>query len=203
MDDAEYLFRETSRERKRVARGAFNKVRGGGRHVRMPSDYLTKGERDKMNGSVVAYDLGSPMGWDEFRGMPVDLRQQYLDGIVERFPGIPNGCVASVFGVPANTLNPYLSRSGLRIRHGAVCMRVTTFLGTPQGEEFSRWVNGAVEPEAVDEVVAEPVIEPVKETVKEPVSEPVKAIKADTNNIAVILGMLAGTGAKVTIEITL
>ena len=79
MNDAEFVFKETSRERKQVARSARNVVRGGGRVVRMPSDILTKRELSALNGEVKGYNLSSPMTWSQFRMMPMDLQQEYLN----------------------------------------------------------------------------------------------------------------------------
>ena len=36
MKDAEYLFRQTEKERKRIGRGDFNKKRQGGKQIRFP-----------------------------------------------------------------------------------------------------------------------------------------------------------------------
>ena len=45
MTDAEYLFRQTSKERKRNGIGDFHKKRGGGKVVRFPSDHLSRKEK--------------------------------------------------------------------------------------------------------------------------------------------------------------
>lgn len=68
MTDAEYLFKLTERERKRNARGAKNKIKGGGGAVRLPSDNLTKKEREAMNGETVTY-LGIKT-WNRGRNLP-------------------------------------------------------------------------------------------------------------------------------------
>lgn len=36
MNDAEYLFKQQEINTKRIARGAFSKKRGGGKHCRLP-----------------------------------------------------------------------------------------------------------------------------------------------------------------------
>ena len=50
MNDAEYLFKQTSSERKRIGRGDYNKKRQGGKAIRFPSDHLTKKEIEAMSG---------------------------------------------------------------------------------------------------------------------------------------------------------
>ena len=42
MKDAEYLFKQTEIERKKLGYGDRHKKRGGGRYVRLPSDNMTK-----------------------------------------------------------------------------------------------------------------------------------------------------------------
>lgn len=49
MTDEEYLFRQTEIERKRIGYGDRNKKRQGGRYVRLPSDNLSRKERNAMN----------------------------------------------------------------------------------------------------------------------------------------------------------
>ena len=79
MTDAEFVFNQTSAERKRNGRGAFNKVRQGGKYVRFPSDGLSRKEKAKLNGEVVKYSFVAPLKWEEFRAMPKDIQQNYLD----------------------------------------------------------------------------------------------------------------------------
>lgn len=58
MTDEKFVFEQTSRERKRTARGAYAK-KGGSRSKRcsLPSDYLTAKQRKELNGPVETYDL--------------------------------------------------------------------------------------------------------------------------------------------------
>lgn len=52
MKDEEYIFRQESREKAITARGAHNRRThcGKGGRVKLPSDYMTKKELEKMNG---------------------------------------------------------------------------------------------------------------------------------------------------------
>lgn len=78
MTDEEYIFRTECAEKKRTARGSFNRLShaGKGGRVKMPSDYMTKKERDKMNGEVQSYNLNSPMKWMQFKRMPDDIQRE-------------------------------------------------------------------------------------------------------------------------------
>ena len=208
MSEAERVFNETNRDRKRVARGAKNRVRGGGKIVRLPHDGLSKKEREAMSGEVKSYNMGGPMPWAEFRAMPLDLQQKYLDDLDKKFPGVPQKLVAEMFGVDKNTFAPYLYRNNLTIHRapGFKSMYCQTFLDGAYGEAFMKWACGESPAEKEDAVT---VNEPVTEIVTEPVGEPVVPNKTDVkigldvNNIALLLKSLAGTGAKLTIEINL
>lgn len=206
MDDAEFLFRQTSRERKRVARGASAKVRGGGRTVRMPSDYLTRGERNDMNGDVKSYALGRPLSWGEFKLMPKDIQETYLNGLTKKFPGISLTMLAEACGTKPNTFNPYLFRHQIKVAEvGKSDKRF--FYDTPVGRAYREWLDTRDKP--VEEAGAEPVVdepvmeEPVVEEVEDRPAISVDGKKMDVNNISVLLASLVGTGAKLTIEIVL
>ena len=204
MNDAEFVFNETNRERKRVGWGANNKVRGGGRVVRMPSDGMSRKEKEAMNGEMKSYDLGKPMAWATFKNSPHDIQQEYLDRIVQRFNNVPQSLVAEMFKLSRGSFWTYLNNHDLSFRRGDNRKtKADVFLGTPDGEAFMRWACGEVVP------VVEPVVEPiVEDAVEEPIKEPVVEKKVDVremdiNNIAVMLKALVGTGAKLTIEINL
>lgn len=85
MRDAEYLFKQTSLERKRIGRGDFNKKRQGGKQVRLPSDNMTRKEWEKMNGECKSYDMAKPVAWESFKQWPADLQRSYLLGLGEKF----------------------------------------------------------------------------------------------------------------------
>ena len=213
MNDEEYIFRETERERKRVARGSFNKVRGGGRHVRMPSDNLTKKEKEAMNGAVMSYDFSKVMEWKAFRKMPHDLQQQYLDTIVEKYNGVMNVLIGEAMGVPSNVFNPYIFKNGLHVKQ--------TWSGKPDRKKFyqtdagKRWLEWVGERNhdisKVAPAISEPVVEEKKDREPEAkrVEEPIVSAKSevmksvDISNLAVLLNALSGTGAELTIKIKL
>ena len=215
MEDAEYVFMQTSMERKRVARGAYNKVRGGGRVVKMPSDAMSKKEREGMNGEMKSYDLSKPMDWNVFRDAPRDIQQEYLDKIAGRFKDVPESTISElVFKKSRSSLWRLMKDNGLMMRRedGHRKVKEDSFFKTADGEAFLRWVNNEdrivavvpfVEPENVqeDEKVSEV---PVVESIDEPkMPKKVDAKSIDINNIAVLLKALSGTGAKLTIEIVL
>ncbi len=113
MRDEEYVFYKDSAEKKRNGWGAHNMNRTGKGKVRFPSDNLTKKEREAMSGEVVSYDLGKPMTWKQFRGMPVDLQKTYFLNLREKYMGTENQ-IAAMFGVSHKTIVQTKAQFGIK-----------------------------------------------------------------------------------------
>lgn len=156
MTDEEYIFRTECAEKKRVARGNFNRLShaGKGGRVKMPSDYMTKKERDKMNGEVQSYNLNSPMKWKQFKQMPDDIQREYINSLIEKF--VPQQtAIAEMLGISAGTINKLCrERLGISFERGGAH-------GEGRNAAFWAWVNGATEadqeaaPEASEEKPAQ------------------------------------------------
>lgn len=138
MTDEEYIFRTECAEKKRTARGSFNRLShaGKGGRVKMPSDYMTKKERDQMNGEVQSYTLRYPMKWEHFKRLPDDLKHEYLNAIISKY-NPQREALAKMFGITPNTLYVTCREVGISFQNG----------GTRKGrnDAFWAWVNGATE----------------------------------------------------------
>lgn len=200
MTNEEYLFKETERERKRNGRGAFNKVRQGGKTIRFPSDYLSKKERDAMSSEVRTYDFSRPLGWKQFQAMPTDLRQKYLDKLTDEYYGLSNALIGESMGVENKTFAPYLNRHKLKV-HRKVHMRRESFFASEDGKRWKEWLGEQEDDEAG--VQTEETHEEEPHAEEKTRVEEVKAKSVDINNIAMMLQMLQGMGAELTIKITL
>ena len=150
MTDEKFLFIQDVRDKKRTARGAYNRRTHTGRSggVKLPSDYLTKKECEKMSGEPTTYKISAPMTWQEFKAMPDDLKKLYLNWIREKFDA-PDSAIADMLGVHRTTLCGLLNASGLQNskRRGSRVVWDTT--------GFSAWRNGAAAPVAALEDEAE------------------------------------------------
>lgn len=197
MTDEEFVFRQTERERKRNGRGTFNKVRQGGKHIRFPSDNLSAKEKKAMNSEVASYNFSKPIEWKQFQRMPRDLRQEYLDMLTDKYFGISNALIGESMGVKNNVFAPYLTRHGLKV-HRRVDMSRTEFYSTEDGEKWTLWVNGDKGEKNEDADCGEG-----KDVTVDKEVEKNDADKIDVRNVAALLQMLQGTGAKLTIEISL
>ena len=167
MIDEEYVFRSECADRKRTARGSFNKRShaGKGGRVKMPSDYMTKKERDKMNGEVQSYNLNSPMKWAQFKQMPDDIKREYLNSIISKY-NPQQAALAEMFGISRNTVCNMFRELGMPFRGNVSAVR------TGRNDAFWAWVNSAnevtrdvrEEPLPVVEVATptEPVIKPAE-----------------------------------------
>ena len=109
MTDEKYTFITDVAEKKRTARGAFNKRthNGKGGKVRFPSDYLSNKERNKMNGKVREYRMNSPITYSEFKKYPDDLKKKYIQRLRDMFD-VSDTDIAAMMGVKAKTLNAAL-----------------------------------------------------------------------------------------------
>lgn len=109
MTDEKYTFITDVAEKKRIARGAFNKRthNGKGGKVRFPSDYLSNKERNEMNGKVREYRMNSPITYAEFKKYPDDLKKKYVKRLRDTFD-VSDTDIAAMMGVKAKTLNAAL-----------------------------------------------------------------------------------------------
>ena len=201
MTDEEYIFRQTSAERKRNGRGDFNKKRKGGRYVRLPSDNLTKKEREKMNGECLQYNMNAPVKWSEFLTWPQDLQREYIEKLMD-FYNAKNEDIAKMFGVAISRYRKLKNSLGIKGKpgHGKPLIQPDwdIFLGVDDPFEEVEFSPSNVAEEQFEEK-KEPFT--IRDACVEHMKEEVKQI--DIQNIAAMLRVLAGTGAKLTIEVTL
>lgn len=222
MKDAEYLFKQTAAERKRIGRGDFNKKRGSkSRKCSLPHDRMTEKEWKRMNSEVVSYQLGKPTDWETLKSWPEDVQKTYLSGLRKTY-GVGAKDIGEMLGVAKVTVCHYEKRLGISAPVG----RKTE----PRREAWNKFLGRNV---VVEETKpAEPVEEPPEaipllrsknidlgsyaapaqeslpfpDTVKDgdktyAVDEFIE--KAKALKIADLIQQLAGTGAKLTIEVTL
>lgn len=114
MNDEKYLFVSDSAQKKNIGNSArhrrtHNGKRGG---VKLPSDFLTKKEREAMSGECMSYRLNEPMKWAEFKAMPEDIQRQYVQLLRERY-GVSNSNLADMFETSRPAASKQFSMLGL------------------------------------------------------------------------------------------
>ena len=136
MTDEKFTFIEDLREKKKTATGAHHKRThcGKGGAIRFPSDYMTKKEREAMNGEVKSYKLNDPMSWKEFKAMPDDIKIAYIKALRQRY-NVSDTALAGMFGVS----QPVVSKEMRRLDTGS-CGRGANTKWDADG--WYAWLNG-------------------------------------------------------------
>ena len=168
MRDETWCFISDVRDRKRTARGANNKVRGGGRTVKLPADYMTRKEREALNGEVTTYALDKPVSWEEYKEWPDEIQAKYMGGLIIKYNATCEA-VGSMMGVHRQTIQTERRRLGIKTGHQCKLKE----------EEWNGFLRqGQADPE------------PEPETMQ-------------PDRLYDLIRALAGTGARLTIEVTL
>ena len=147
--------------KKNVAHSAARR-KGGSKSKKcsLPSDRMTQKQWNERCGQVMSYSIGKPMAWAEFTKLPKDLKEEYMNNLIEKYDANAR-TMAGVFGVSVATVFRVVKNDGLNV----------TFLKGkhPSGEKyeaFRRFMDGDV---SVDECVDVEDVE-VFEEVSEEVS---------------------------------
>ena len=102
-------------QKKRLARNQFHnaKYKHGGCHL--PHEDLTPAQMKRRNGPIMTYSMNQPMSWNDFKSMPHDLQQQYLDGLHARFGVGPSDIAKYMFLRAPNNLRRSTVAMGLTV----------------------------------------------------------------------------------------
>lgn len=113
MTDERYVFVQDLKEKKGIARSAAHKKNGcKSRKCTLPSDFLTKKEREKMNGEVKSWNMNKFYSWEEFKQMPVDIQEAYISTLVQKYK-IGLATIANkVFGITPSYVYRVIVKAG-------------------------------------------------------------------------------------------
>lgn len=109
------------KQKKQIARSAFSRKNGSkSKYCSLPSDNMTEAQWKKRNGSIMSYDLKKPMNWVQFTTMPVDIQEEYLRGLSDRYH-VTIKCLSDLFGVSWDTVSRYIKtkHSWLKFKRGS------------------------------------------------------------------------------------
>lgn len=100
MSEEKHEFIQDTKEKRFTARSARNKRGHTGKSgaMKTASDFMSKKERDALNGECKTYKLGAPMTWSKFIEMPDDLKVMYIKSLRKKF-NVPDLDLATVMGV--------------------------------------------------------------------------------------------------------
>ena len=174
MKDETYLYVSDVKEKAITARSARHRRThtGKGGRARLPHEYLSKKELEKMSGECVSYRLNEPMTWAEFMKMPDDIKVTYINLLRKKWD-VPISHIGKMMGVGQTTIQRETARLGMVLGKGANKARWDK-------DGFYNWVNG-VRGEAAEEPVETPVEEPVEIPVDEecPFENPLEEEEVD------------------------
>ena len=197
MTDERYVFVHDVRDKKNIGHSAAKRNRTGKGAVRFPSDYLTKKEKNAMNGDVVVANMNKPMTWDEFRRLKDDLKVEYLQKLRARFDAT-NDMVAEMLGCSVNTI--WILSKKLNCPAGQRGKR------KPDRAGFAAWVRGEgwigteateEEQERVKDVVEAALCEPEKEPErKHKVLTGTFTAETTPQDLALLLKLVFGDGVR-------
>lgn len=175
-------------QKKRTARSASNRKCGSkSKKCSLPSDRLTNKQWKERCGPVMSYSLGTPMKWDEFKSLPIDLQKEYITNLRNKY-SLTASALGYMFGVQATTVRKYADSKnfGLVFPRGKGMNKAQndawlSFLGELPAEEPATEIQDVIE--HVEAVSESAVVEDVAEeaTAAEPVavSKPVMMLNPE------------------------
>lgn len=134
-------YYEDLRYRKNLAGQArHRKGNRGGRKCSLPSDRLTEKQWKERCGEVVTYQMGVPISWKEFCGMPNERKREYILSLQEKYH-VNAAALCRMFGVTPSYFSHYMKRAGAEVEFPVRRM------SREEREEFDRFCGVAPEAE--------------------------------------------------------
>lgn len=86
MSDEEFIYRQDIKEKKSTGRGAFHKKGGSkSKKCNFPSDYMTRKEKQALNGEVMSYNPNKFYSYAEFKQLPMEYQIKYINSLLTRY----------------------------------------------------------------------------------------------------------------------
>lgn len=131
------------KEKKRIARGAYNRKRGSrSRKCTLPSDYLSAAQKKGLNGEMAIYNLSKPMSYATFKIMPEDLQREYIDKLRLNFCASTKR-IAGMMGCANETLRQRMLALGYNTHRN---LRPSA----QQDAQWREWLGGSKETDESD-----------------------------------------------------
>ena len=116
MNDYEYAFHQDVSEKKNIAHSASHRRNGSKtKYVSLPSDHLTKKEKEALNGPVKTIKMNAPMNWEDFKSLDFDLQEKYIQCLIDGYSA-SSADIAKMFGLArGSSVTSYISRNKLNV----------------------------------------------------------------------------------------
>lgn len=102
--------------RKKTVAHSATRRKGGSKSKKcsLPSDHMTQKQWNERCGQVMSYNIGKPMAWAEFSQLPRDLKEEYMNNLIEKYNANAR-TMAEVFGVSVATVFRVVKAEGLNV----------------------------------------------------------------------------------------
>ena len=177
MNEVEYIFKTDIKEKKSGLSGARGMKRGSkSKKCTLPSDYLTRSQKQKLNGEVKSYNMNEPVTYEKFKSMPLDLQENYLVHLIDEYH-VTGSNLADMMGIVPKTLYTYLASKNLNgylpgkgHRMPKECQKAwEEFLASKTGKNLQCSTRDASYYQKAEDKIIEPTTEVTKSTSDEPV----------------------------------
>lgn len=165
-DETKATYFSDIREKKITGHSASKKVTKK-RGCKLPSDYLSRKEKQQMNGEVITMNPNEVMSWDAFKAMPIDLQQSYLDHLQTEYRASGTD-LSKMFGLFRNSLYAYARTHGLKLMSVNRSQKTPAYRARWQAFLNGEKADSSTEPEqpidipAEESTPVEPPVEPEK-----------------------------------------
>lgn len=103
-------------KKKNVAHSAARRKCGSkSKRCSLPSDHMTAKQWNERCGQVMSYNIGKPMQWKEFTKLPKDLKEEYMNNLIEKYSANAR-TMAEVFGVSTATVFRVVKNENLNVK---------------------------------------------------------------------------------------
>jgi hypothetical protein len=111
MSDEEFIYRQDIKEKKATGRGAFHKKGGSkSKKCNFPSDYMTRKEKQALNGEVMSYNPNKFYSYAEFKQLPMEYQVKYVNSLMDKYQIGLSNISTILFGLSKSGLYAWFSK---------------------------------------------------------------------------------------------
>lgn len=180
MSDEEYIYRQDIKEKKATGRGAFHKKGGSkSKKCNFPSDYMTRKEKQALNGEVMSYNPNKFYSYAEFKQLPMEYQVKYVNSMMDKYQIGLSNISTILFGLSKSGLYAWFSKHG-QIQYLNTCKasQGMSKMFTKNAVKFKEDIEKALWPNHDEEIQNESVEEAPKElNLQEKIDQAVETVK--------------------------
>lgn len=177
MSDEEFIYRQDIKEKKATGRGAFHKKGGSkSKKCNFPSDYMTRKEKQALNGEVMSYNPNKFYSYAEFKQLPMEYQVKYVNSLMDKYQIGLSNISEVLFGLSKSGLYAWFARhkqlqyiNTAKASQGMAKLFAKNALKLKSAIELSNY-DGEIQNESVEEM-------PKELTIQEKIDQAVEAVK--------------------------